>query len=441
MNIAELRSSLDGMVAEITNLRSVEHPTDEQATQLKTVLANAEALRSQIVEAEANEKRAADLAAFAKTPAPQVDFRGATVAPVARKSEEAPAAERSALERQLAHDMYSRGWGDRKVERLFDEEYKAEFLRYLRTGEARAMNEATIADGGAVVPAEMLRQIIARRAATNRVAGAVNRIAISTDSISIPKHLGGSSTQTSSLAVQWMSENGNATEDTNLENWGSVEIRAHRGGFIVAASRSLIEDSAFDLEGWIVEQIADTYAATVDNVIINGSGVGRPFGILTRVTTGNPNVVGTTNIGNPIAASSLVGLLGTIDEQYAQNASFVMERATYFSQIASLKDSVGAFYFGTNSTVDGGATRRVESTLLGYPNLLTDHMPSLGGANNVVIFGDLRLGYTLVERVGLSIEPYYDPAFQKADQRAWYVRFRLGGDVVREYAMRVGVNS
>lgn len=439
MNLAEKQARLTAVLSDISQLRAIETPTEEQRESAQNLINEARELRSQIETLEAQERELGELQQFAGRAVQGRDMGGKPFIPVQGQGDT-----RTPNDEFLSTwtaDARNRGLSDKQVLFAAGEEYRNEFRNYLRTGTAsRALNESLISDGGALVPAEMAREIIQRRQAPNRLYNAVRKIRGSTDSISIPKHLGGSSTQQSNLSVQWLGEAGSAAEDTSLENFGTTNIQAHRGGFVVTCSRSLIEDQAFDIEGWVAEMIADTYTQTIESIILNGSGVGRPWGILTRAGSA-AGQVDTFNIGNPISAEGMINLLGEIDEQYAANASFVMRRGTFFTQIADLKDSQGGFYFGTFMNTDGGAAARVESQILGYPNLMSDHMPALGAGNNVVLYGDLNLGYALLERVTMSIEPYIDPTIQKKDQKGWYVRFRLGGDVWQEEAMVIGVNS
>lgn len=441
MNLDQLRAKLTEALARIQELRTVEAPTDEQRSEMTELLSSTTDLRTEIEALENQERQISELQAFASRPAEGRSLNGQ---PVNGAQLDAPAegATRGSdqLRDEFALDVMNRGLTQRQAEFVLGDDYRAEFRNFLRGRQSRAMNESILADGGATVPLEMTREIIQRLQAPNRVYGSVRKIRTSADSITIPKFLGGSSTQMSGLATQWLGESGSAAEDTSLENWGQVKIEAHRGGFVVLCSRSLVEDSMFDIEAWVSAMIADCYTQTIESVILNGSGVGRPFGILTRAGSGAQQV-DTFNVGNPVAAASLVNILGEIDEQYASNASWIMRRAAYYTQIADLQGSDSHFVFGTNTLTVGGTQPRVDTQLLGYPNLLSDHMPALGAGNNIIVLGDLMMLYALLERVALTVEPYVDPAIQKKDQKGWYVRFRLGGDVWQEEAGVIGVNS
>ena len=47
------------------------------------------------------------------------------------------------------------------------------------------------------------------------------------------------------------------------------------------ASQRLLDDSAFDIEGWLAGRIADKFARAEADAFINGDGVDKPTGFLT----------------------------------------------------------------------------------------------------------------------------------------------------------------
>lgn len=352
--------------------------------------------------------------------------------------------------RAIVGDLEAYRLSDNQIRHLNSPEYRNAFMAYIRScggnpqgTMTRALNEVTIDGGGAVVPLDMVAEIIQRRAATKRVSSMVRRFQTSRDELKVPKTNMGSGAQINDLAVQWVGAEGTVTEDTTLEQHGSVSIKIHRGGILIVADRAWLEDAAFDMEGWIVEQIADMYEAMLDSIIVSGSGNGRPYGLTTRTgtTTAADNLITAVNIGDPVDPTGLMNIIGNLDAQYATNAEWLIKRTVLFSQIISLRDAAGGFLFGTQMATDGGAKARVENQLIGYGVTQSDHMAAAGAGAKIAYFGDFKQGYGLVERVTLQIEPYLDPAIQKKDQRGWYVRFRLGGDVLADWALRCGLNT
>ncbi|TXH54535.1 MAG: phage major capsid protein [Desulfurellales bacterium] len=355
------------------------------------------------------------------------------------------------IARAIAGDLYAYGVQDRQIEHLASREYADEFFRWMRSCasnpmgsyQSRALNEVTIDGGAAVVPLDVIAEIIQRRAATKRVSSLVRRFQTSRDTLSVPKFLGGDSVKINDLAVQWLGAEGSATEDTSLEAFGNVEIKVHRGGIKIVADRAWLEDAAFDMESWVIEQITDMYESMLEYIIISGSGVGRPFGLTTRTgtTTAAAGLYTCDNIGDPIDFVGLMSQQGSLDAQYASGAAYLFRRSALYSQVLSILSTTGQPVMGTASTMTGGTVGRVDTQVLGVPTYQSDYMAAAAAGAKVNYYGDFRQAYGLVERVTLQIEPLIDPALQVKDQRGWYVRFRLGGDRLAEWALRCGLNT
>lgn len=464
IGIANRQQAHQTLLERAQALRAQETRTADENAEMLLCLDGVDALRALITADNATLQRFAAAEAFENTPAgnPAVFSRGTQpgegqAAVVAARATPIEALRGAGFNlngpeaRAMIGDLESYGLRDQQIELIASREYVDEFMRWIRSCasnpqgsyQSRALSGVTIDAGGAVVPMQMLAEIIQRRRAAKRVSSMVRRFQCSTDKLNVPKTNMGSSTQTNDLAVQWVGAQGSVTEDTSLQEHGSVEISIHRGGVLIVADRAWLEDAAFDMESWIIEQIADMYESMLEYIIINGTGVGRPFGLVTRTgdTTPGDNEITSVNIGDPVDPTGLMNIIGNLDAVYAERAEWLWKRTALYSQVISLRDSAGGFLFGTNVTTQGGTTGRVDSQLLGYPVTQSDHMAAVGAGNKIAYFGDFRAAYGLVERVTLMIEPYIDPAIQVKDQRGWYVRFRVGGDVLADWAIRCGLNT
>lgn len=461
LSTAQRQALNPAVIARVNELDGTANRTEELNNEFRDMLDAAEALDAVVRADAATTARVQALATATRTaPIPVTvtprsdDPTGPTPAapdaPAWRNNQQGAFRSDSEIARRIAGDLYAHGLQDRQIEHLASADYRNELITWMRSCASnpmqpltRALNEVTIDGGGAVVPLDFIAEIIQRRAATRRVSGLVRRYQTSRDSISIPKFLGGDSMKKNDLVVQWAGAEGAVTEDTSLQAWGNVEIKIHRGGILIVADRGWLEDAAFDMEAWVVEQITDMYEANLDALIINGSGNGRPFGLTTRTgtTTAAANLITCVNIGDPISYEGLMIQQGNLDEQYAANASYLFRRSALYTQVLGIMSTTGQPVLGTPNTTMGGTMARVDSQLLGVPVVQSDNMAAVGAGNKVNYFGDLRQAYALAERVALQIEPYISPTLQAKDQRGWYVRFRLGGDVTAEWALRCGLNT
>ncbi len=103
------------------------------------------------------------------------------------------------------------------------------------------------------------------------------------------------------------------------------------------ATQALIDDSAIQIEDWLVERLRDSFIKTENTAFINGSGEKQPKGILH-----NYHKIKTMDVGDIRLQDLLLNLINDLDEEYLTNASFLMNRTT-LSTIQQLKGENGRF--------------------------------------------------------------------------------------------------
>ena len=59
-----------------------------------------------------------------------------------------------------------------------------------------------------------------------------------------------------------------------------ISIPLHELSAMPKASQRLLEDSAFDVEGWLAGRIADRFAKAEAAAFVSGDGVDKPMGFL-----------------------------------------------------------------------------------------------------------------------------------------------------------------
>jgi len=205
-----------------------------------------------------------------------------------------------------------------------------------------------------------------------------------------------------------------------------ISIPLHELSALPKASQRLLDDSAFDVEGWLAGRIADKFARAEAAAFIAGDGVDKPRGFLTHPAVdndvwawGNLGYVPTGvdgDIGGPDPIIDLVYALGT---QYRANATFVMNSRTA-GAVRKMKDADGRFLWS-----DGLAAGE-PARLLGYPVLIAEDMPDIASGADAIAFGDFGAGYTVAERPDLRV--LRDP-YSAKPHVLFYATKRVGGDV------------
>jgi len=403
-----------------------EQRTDEARAAYHESLTRAEAMRSEIETAQ----RAEQVRAFGNqgfhTPAPVFEGRAGT--DLIRGDQQ----------------VDTEGWGisDSQARAIQEPSYRAAF-RALLSGRPSAVQmrdlEAGLdAQGGYLVPPQMVDEIIRRDPQATGLINQVNVVQTSSNKLLMPRiNYTTDDIYSSPVRIAWTGENGPAAAATDIP-WGDIEIPVWTGGFTVEVSRDLRDDTPFALEQIVTQEAQNAFRLGVEEVMTTGDGVGKPRGLLTGV--GAAGEIPTVNIGNPVTGDGLINLVYGLPPQYADGARALMNSvamATY----GQIKDSASAYVFGLDSRDSGLAVAR-QRTLLGAPIDVSPFMPVPGSANNVMAYGNWRRLYTLALRQGLSIEPLVEDKDMKSRNRVgWFFRFRMGGRVVQPRAARVGVQS
>ena len=234
----------------------------------------------------------------------------------------------------------------------------------------------------------------------------------------------------------WATEAGPTTETGNPAI-DRISIKLHELSAMPKASQRLLEDSAFDVEGWLADRIAQKFARAEAASFISGDGVDKPRGFLNHTIVANDIAIwgqlgyvstgqaGDFNGVNP--ADAVVDLVYALEAGYRANAAFVMNSKTA-GAVRKMKDADGRFLWS-----DGLAAGE-PARLMGYPVLIAEDMPDIAANAHAVAFGDFRAGYTVAERPDLRV--LRDP-FSAKPHVLFYATKRVGGDVTDFEAIKL----
>ncbi|NWG24480.1 MAG: phage major capsid protein [Pseudorhodoplanes sp.] len=308
-------------------------------------------------------------------------------------------------------------------------EHKAAFESYVRAGESaglreletKAMSVGSNPDGGYLVPEEIEREIGRRLTSISPIR-----------SIAGVREMSGSVYKkpfmTTGPATGWVGETA-ARPQTNSPVLDELSFPAMEIYAMPAATPSLLEDSAINLDEWIAAEVEQAFAEQEGAAFVNGDGTNKPKGFLqyTKVAEAswswtNIGFVKTgVNGGFPTAApiDPLVDLVYALKAGYRQNGHFVMNRRTQ-SAIRKLKDEDGQYLWQPATQVGGRAT------LMTFPVVEAEDMPDIATDSYSVAFGDFRRGYIVVDRQGVRVlrDPYSAKPYV-----LFYTTKRVGGGV------------
>lgn len=226
-------------------------------------------------------------------------------------------------------------------------------------------------------------------------------------------------------------ERGSRTE-TATPGLREVNIFVHERYAYPAITQKAIDDLSYDVVGWITDRANQQMAIESAADFIAGTGSGEPWGIVTRIATGN-NLVASVDSGHAtlIKADGLIELVDDMPERYLRDANLLMARQTK-RVVRQLKDGTGN-YLWERSFAAGKP-----STLLGYPIRLAPSLatPTAGtytGSTYPVLFGSFSQGYCIVRRMGVNVlrDPYSSKPYVM-----FHFTHRIGGDVLDNAAIK-----
>lgn len=271
-----------------------------------------------------------------------------------------------------------------KVGRASDA-YKEDFDRHLR-GKVlihNVLSEGTDADGGYLVPEDFERDIVTALEEEN-VIRSLAKVITTQHERKIPVATGHST-------AQWTAENAAYTESN--PTFGQKQIDAFKLTDLARVSVELLQDSAFDIEDYLMKEFARAFGIAEEEAFCVGTGTNQPTGIFTA----NGGAVGVTAAANSaITADELISLVYALKSPYRRNAKFLMNDAT-ISAIRKLKDQNGAYLW--QPSLQAGQPDR----LLGYDLYTSPYVPTMAADALTVAFGDFK-NYWIGDRAGRTVQ-------------------------------------
>ncbi|MCP5085886.1 MAG: phage major capsid protein [Rhodobacteraceae bacterium] len=317
--------------------------------------------------------------------------------------------------------------------------HKKAFAAYLRSGdddamralglEEKALSTAVSADGGYLVDPQTAEQIAGVLYSAASIRAIANVVAVEATAYDVL-------VDHTEMGAGWATETATTTE-TGTPQFDRISIPLHELSALPKSSQRLLDDSAFDVEGWLATRIAEKFARAEGGAFINGDGLDKPMGFLahTAVAEGawSWGSIGYTVTGadgdfaSTDPADAIVDLVYSLTAQYRTNASFVMNSKTA-GTVRKMKDADGRFLWS-----DGLAAGE-PARLMGYRVLVAEDMPDVASDGMAIAFGDFNAGYTVAERPDLRI--LRDP-FSAKPNVLFYATKRVGGDVTDFAAIKL----
>ncbi|MQX77496.1 phage major capsid protein [Sinorhizobium medicae] len=289
------------------------------------------------------------------------------------------------------------------------------------TAEYKAMSVGNDTTGGYLAPAEYVREIIKGVTELSPVRSMVRVRQTSSKAVMIPKRTG-------QFSARWTAEQATRTETDGLR-YGMWEIPTHEMYALVDISEQNLEDSAFDMEAEIRLEAGEQFAVAEGAAVVSGDGNGKPEGWMTASGVGENNSGSATTIADADGqANGLLTLKHALKTAYTRNAAWALNRTTLGS-VRRMKDADKGYVW------QPGLALGKPNTIDGDPYVEVPDMPNEGAGAYPIAYGDFQRGYTLVDRIQMSM--LRDPYTQATVGNIRFMfRRRLGGQVTLAEAFR-----
>jgi HK97 family phage major capsid protein len=197
------------------------------------------------------------------------------------------------------------------------------------------------------------------------------------------------------VTVEWVAEGQESTD--NAPTFSTLTLTPYRANCFVPYSIEAEQDWP-GLEATIRRLIAIAKDDEEAAVFTTGSGVGRPLGLITDIVANYTGQIQASASADTFAVADLYALRNKVAPRYQGRASWMANQLIY-DKVRQF-DTAG----GANFWVDlNGAN---PPSLMGQSAYVNPAMDGTygSGENYVMVYGDFS-GYTIVDRIGLTVEP------------------------------------
>ena len=170
---------------------------------------------------------------------------------------------------------------------------------------------------------------------------------------------------------------------SNVGAFTKIELDGYLAGALTLVSRSLINNSQFNLVEFIVSHMAYAIKRFIEDKLLNGA-VGKVTGLTTAVTAVTTAVTAvTTEASTAITADEIVQLHDSIKDDFQNDAIWIMSPATR-TALRTLKSTTGYYLLNDDISTPFG------TSLLGKPVYVSDNMPDMGAGKTAIYYGDMK---------------------------------------------------
>lgn len=259
------------------------------------------------------------------------------------------------------------------------------FGNYIRgiISENRAGVNMTTGDNGAVIPTSIANKIIKKVYDICPIYQIADRYNVA-GTLTIPSY----DESASAITMAY------ATEFEELESksgkFASIELKGFLAGALTKVSKSLINNSSFDIVNFVVNQMAENIARWIEGECLNGTsdkvdGISKATQVVTAAAA------------TAITGDELIDLQEQVPDAYQTSCIWIMNKATR-SAIRKLKNSDGDYLLQKDATARWGYK------LFGADVYCSDNIDKMAASKTAVVYGDMSgLAVKVSEDINIEV--------------------------------------
>lgn len=243
------------------------------------------------------------------------------------------------------------------------------FDAYLRGRKMEERAEMTITDNGALIPTTIVNYIIRKVYDICPILDRSQKFNVK-GQIVVPFY----PKDSNKITVAYANEFSALTSSSGKTD--SVSLGGFLAGALTKVSRSLINNSNFDIVGFVVDEMAYAIKRFIEGELLNGT---------------SQKIEGLSTLSNSLTAASasaitadeLIQLHDMVKDDFQENAIWIMSPSTR-TACRLLKDAKDRYLLQDDISLPFGVS------ILGKPVYVSDHMPDIATGETVIYYGDMR---------------------------------------------------
>lgn len=223
-------------------------------------------------------------------------------------------------------------------------------------------------------------------------------------------------------AGAWLAENAAASQADLV--FGTIALNAWTlSSKYIPVSSQLLQDSSFDIEQYVVDQLAKRLGRGSNLAYTTGNGSSKPTGITTTSLVGKAAAAITAT-----TFSEMLELKYSVDRDYRTNGTWM------FNDNTALAMKKIALASANQSLWQEGIVGGTPATIDGNPFTINNDMPDMAAGTHPILYGDFKQ-YMIRDAAGINIRRSNEVNFLK-NQTTFLGELRTEGKLLDTAAVK-----